>query len=102
MNDSASDPSITSDDLAAKMSELQSEPTQAAPVSPPVEGSITRNDFLNRFEELKGGVDERTGEAKNQVVQIGAAIGALVVLIGFVLGMRRGKSKTTVVEIRRV
>lgn len=65
-------------------------------------GRITRADIEAKLRELRGDVEE-TGEV---VVEKGkAVIGAAVAgVLGFVflLGVRRGKKKSTVVEIRRV
>ncbi len=68
----------------------------------PQNGRITRADIEAKLRDLRGGVEE-TGEV---VVEKGkAVIGAAVAgVLGFVflLGVRRGKKKSTVVEIRRV
>jgi hypothetical protein len=65
-------------------------------------GRITRADIESKLRELRGDVEE-TGEA---VVEKGKALVGVAVagVIGFVflLGVRRGKKKSTVVEIRRV
>ncbi|HEX7276211.1 MAG TPA: hypothetical protein VF244_02460 [Acidimicrobiales bacterium] len=65
-------------------------------------GRITRGDIEAKLRALRGDVEE-TGEV---VVEKGKAfIGAAAAgVIGFVflLGVRRGKKKSTVVEIRRV
>jgi hypothetical protein len=63
---------------------------------------ITRADIETKLRELRGDVEE-TGEA---VVEKGKAVigvaAAAVVGLAFLLGIRRGKKKSTVVEIRRV
>jgi len=65
-------------------------------------GKITRADIEAKLRELRGEVEE-TGEA---VVEKGKAmigvVAAGVVGLVFLLGVRRGKKKSTVVEIRRV
>ena len=65
-------------------------------------GRITRADIEAKLRELRGDVED-TGEA---VVEKGKALVGVAVagVIGFVflLGVRRGRKKSTVVEIRRV
>jgi len=65
-------------------------------------GRITRGDIEAKLRELRGDVEE-TGEV---VVEKGKAlvgvVAAGVVGLIFLLGVRRGKKKSTVVEIRRV
>ena len=65
-------------------------------------GRITRADIEAKLRDLRGEVEE-TGEA---VVEKGKALIGVAVagVVGFVflLGVRRGKKKSTVVEIRRV
>lgn len=68
----------------------------------PVSGDrITRHDLEAGFRELTGDVDERAESARDTIMTV-AAIGAVVVVaIVFLLGVRRGKRKTTIVEVRR-
>jgi len=97
---------ISSDDLADKFSQLKpgTNRVESAPTASEIQSHrpIERGDFVSKFSELQGGVEAKTGEAKGQVIQIAAAAGLVVTLIGFLLGMKRGKGKSTVVEIRRV
>ena len=46
-------------------------------------------------------MDETAESAKGIAVAVGAALAVGVVVIVFVLGKRRGKRKTTIVEVRR-
>ena len=65
-------------------------------------GRITRADIESKLRELRGDVEE-TGEA---VVEKGKAVMGVVAAgvagLIFLMGVRRGKKKSTVVEIRRV
>ncbi len=65
-------------------------------------GRITRADIESKLRDLRGEVED-TGEA---VVEKGKAVIGVAAagVLGFVflLGLRRGKKKSTVVEIRRV
>ena len=63
---------------------------------------VTRADIEAKLREIRGEVDTTATEAKSYMVTVG--IVAAVVLIGgaFLLGRRRGRKRSTVVEIRRV
>jgi hypothetical protein len=63
---------------------------------------VTRGDIEAKLQEIRGEVDTATSEAKSYALTAG--IVAAVVLIGgaYLLGRRRGRRKSTVVEIRRV
>ncbi|HVF13887.1 MAG TPA: hypothetical protein VM942_04765 [Acidimicrobiales bacterium] len=65
-------------------------------------GRITRADIESKLREIRGEVEE-TGDAvvEKGKALIGVAAAGVVALV-FVLGVRRGKRKSTVVEIRRV
>ena len=63
---------------------------------------VTRADIEAKLQEIKGEVDNTATEAKSYALTAG--IVAVVVIIGgaYLLGRRRGRKKSTVVEIRRV
>ncbi len=63
---------------------------------------VTRADIEAKLQEIRGEVDNTATEAKSYALTAG--IVAAVVLIGgaYLLGRRRGRRKSTVVEIRRV
>jgi hypothetical protein len=63
---------------------------------------VTRDDLEAKLRELKGEVDDTAQAAKGVVVAVAAATVVGVVAIAFLIGKRRGRKKTTVVEIRRV
>jgi hypothetical protein len=66
------------------------------------EGPVTKADIEAKLREIKGEVDEDVENAKPiaEMVAIGGVI--LLILLAYFLGRRKGKKKTTVVEIRRV
>jgi hypothetical protein len=66
-----------------------------------VSRTISPADIEAKFEELRGEVDETAEAAKGTVVTVAAVAGVVVLLAVFVLGKRRGKRKTTIVEVRR-
>jgi hypothetical protein len=75
-------------------------------VSPPDDttttGTITQKDIEAKFREIKGDIDETAESAQGIAITVGAVIAVVVVLGVFVLGKRRGKKKTTFIEVRRL
>lgn len=59
-------------------------------------------DIRSKLEEIRGDTDQTAARAKPYAVM--AAVGGAVVLVGvaFLLGRRRGRRKSTWVEIRRL
>jgi hypothetical protein len=64
--------------------------------------TITRSDIEAKLNEIKGDV-ESTGQAAKPYA-LAAAVAGVVALgaLAYVLGRRKGRKKTTVVEVRRV
>lgn len=66
------------------------------------DGRIGRADIEAKLVELKGEVDETAERAKPIGIAI-AVVGAVVLIgLAYAFGKRKGKKKTTVVEVRRV
>lgn len=63
---------------------------------------ITRADFEAKFRELAADVDETANAARSYALSAAAAGGLLLFGVAFVLGRRRGRRRSTVVEIRRI
>ena len=66
------------------------------------ERPISRADIEAKLREIRGEVDTTTESARSYLLIAGGA--GVVVLVGlaYVVGRRKGKKKSTVVEIRRV
>ena len=63
---------------------------------------ITRADLESKLREVRGEVEEKGEAAKSTGLTV-ALIGVVALVgVAFLLGRRRGRSKSTVVEIRRV
>ena len=63
---------------------------------------ITRNDLESKLRELQGNVEETTESAKTSLVTVAAVVAVGVLAIVFLAGRRKGKQRTTVVEVRRI
>ena len=63
---------------------------------------ITRADIEAKFRELQGDVNDVVEERKGTALKVAVGVGVAVVVVAFLLGVRRGRRRTTVVEIRRV
>ena len=63
---------------------------------------ITRSDIEGKLREIRGDVDETAQTAKPIALAVGVAAVVVVAGLAFFLGSRRGKKKSTIVEVRRV
>lgn len=67
-----------------------------------IDGPVTRKTIEDKLRELKGEVDESVESAKPFMMIAGVVAAVAVVGLAYMLGKRRGKKKTTLVEVRRV
>jgi hypothetical protein len=63
---------------------------------------ITKADIERKLAEIGGEVDDQVASTKQLAITAGAVAVAFVLAATFLLGRRRGKRLTTIVEIRRV
>jgi hypothetical protein len=63
---------------------------------------IGRDDIERKLRELQVDVDHVGAEVKSYAIAVGAVIAITVVGVAFMLGRRRGRKRSTVVEIRRI
>lgn len=63
---------------------------------------ITRDDIESKFRELQGGVDEVADEAVSYVLVAGVALAVGVVVVAYLLGRRKGRRRSAVIEVRRL
>jgi hypothetical protein len=66
------------------------------------EAPISRDEIEAKMREITGEVGGEVESAKSVAVAAGVAVVALVVVVVFLLGRRRGKRTTTIVEVRRL
>ena len=67
-----------------------------------IDRPITRGDIEAKLREIRGEVDDTTGAAKPYALAAGVVVAVAVVGLAFMWGRRKGKKRTTVVEVRRV
>ncbi len=65
-------------------------------------GPVTRDDIEAKLRELRGEVDEVGERAKAGAMVVGAVAAAALLATFYLLGRRKGKKRTTIVEVRRV
>jgi hypothetical protein len=66
------------------------------------DGRVTKADIEAKLRRIRGEVDE-TAEASRSYLLIAGVVSVLATIgLAYLLGKRKGKRKSTVVEIRRV
>jgi hypothetical protein len=63
---------------------------------------ITRDDIEAKLREVAGGIDDTVDAARPTLLAGAAAAVVVVGLVAYLLGRRRGKARSAVVEIRRL
>jgi hypothetical protein len=63
---------------------------------------ITKDDIEAKLREVAAPVEEGVGQAKSIAPIAAVAVAAALVLTAYLLGRRRGKRRTPVIEIRRI
>jgi hypothetical protein len=66
------------------------------------EGPVSRADIEAKLREIRGEVDDTATTAKPYALAAGVAVVVAVVAFAYVMGRRKGRKRTTVVEVRRV
>ncbi len=74
----------------------------AAPTGSGRGGRVVIGDIQAKLEEIRGDTTEAAEQARPVAMMAGIAGVVLVVGVAFVLGRRRGRRKSTWVEIRRL
>ncbi|HEX2701754.1 MAG TPA: hypothetical protein VHM89_16245 [Acidimicrobiales bacterium] len=67
-----------------------------------VDGPVTRATIESKLREIRGEVDSTAQSARPYAIIAGVVVAVAVVGMAYMLGRRKGKKKTTLVEIRRV
>jgi hypothetical protein len=70
---------------------------------PGVDRPVTRADIEAKLREIRGTAEEELPNPPESAQRGGLAVGAAALLVlAFWLGRRRGRKKSTIVEIRRI
>lgn len=64
--------------------------------------TITRDDLEARFRSVQDELQGKVTESKRTVLGTAAGVGAVLMVLMFLLGRRSGRKKRTIVEIRRL
>jgi hypothetical protein len=68
----------------------------------PAQGRITRQDIENKLRQVRGDVDTAGEAAKGVGTIVAGAVVVAAIVVVYLLGKRRGKRSSTVVEVRRL
>jgi hypothetical protein len=63
---------------------------------------ISRDDIEAKLRDMTGGLEETVEAARPKLISSAAAGVLLVVLLAYLLGRRRGRKRSAIVEIRKV
>lgn len=63
---------------------------------------ITRDQIEAKLRELTGGVTEEVEDVRSQAMAVGMAVAIGVIAVVYILGRRRGRRRSTIVEVRRI
>lgn len=66
------------------------------------DGPITREDLEASIREVSGEISGKADDAKPKLLGVAIGGGLLLLFIVYLLGKRVGKTKATVVEVRRI
>lgn len=69
---------------------------------PGVDGPVTRTTIEDKLREIRGEVDSTAQSARPYAMVAGVVVAVAVVGLAYMMGRRKGKKRTTLVEIRRV
>ncbi len=67
-----------------------------------IDQPVTRHAIEAKLREIRGEIDTSATAAKPTAILVGAAVAIAVVGLAYAMGRRRGRKKTTLVEVRRV
>ena len=62
---------------------------------------ITKDDIKAKLAEIQGEATTTVEGAKSQLIAVAAGVGAVLVVVAFLLGRRGGQRRSTVIEVRR-
>ena len=66
------------------------------------DGLVRKEDLEAKMRELQGEVDDTKESATSMLLTVGAVVVVGVIAIAFLAGRRKGKKRSTIVEVRRI
>lgn len=63
---------------------------------------ISRDDLEAKLREMSGGLEETVEAARPKLISTAVAGVLLAVLVAYLLGRRRGRARSAIVEIRKI
>jgi len=66
------------------------------------DGPVRKADLEAKMRELQGEVDDTKESATSMLLTVGAVVVVGVIAIAFLAGRRKGKKRSTIVEVRRI
>jgi hypothetical protein len=69
---------------------------------PGVDRPITKDDIRASLRDIAGPIDRGVDQAKGVGLAAVVAVGAILAIGAYLLGRRRGRKRSTLVEIRRI
>jgi len=63
---------------------------------------ISRDDLEAKLREISGGVEETVEAARPKLISTAVAGVVLAILVAYLLGRRRGRARSAVIEIRKI
>jgi choline dehydrogenase-like flavoprotein len=67
-----------------------------------VQEPVTRADIEAKLRQIQGEVESTAESAKSYVLIAGIGGTVLLLLLAYILGRRKGRKKSTIVEVRRL
>jgi hypothetical protein len=68
----------------------------------PADEKITRDQIEAKFREMTTGATDEVEGVKSQALAIGLAVVVASVAVVYLIGRRRGRRRSTIVEVRRI
>jgi hypothetical protein len=66
------------------------------------QSTVTRSDIEAKLQEIRGITDTTTEAAQDAAKPVLLILGIAAVVVAFLLGRRRGRKRSTIVEVRRI
>ena len=66
------------------------------------QSTVTRADIEAKLQEIRGVTDTTTEVAQDAAKPVLVILGVAAVVVAFLLGRRRGRKRSTIVEVRRI